>query len=87
MTDVNIGICLFLFVGACFGFVTFSKRHLFSEGPHKSEDSDQTSLLKSRIFWVMICTWLWPIMVMTGINSAWILSKRKKQIQKNSQQI
>jgi len=27
----------------------------------------------------MVCTFLWPIMILTGINSAWILAKRKRQ--------
>jgi hypothetical protein len=77
-----IFICLFLFFGACFGFVTYSQRHLFSEGPRKATDSDQTSPLEGRVFWVMVCTFLWPIMVITRINTAWILYKRKKQSQK-----
>jgi hypothetical protein len=78
MTDAYIFICLFLIFGACFGFATYSKRHLFSEGPHKADDSHQTALLEGRIFWIVLCTLLWPIMVITGINTAWILFKRKK---------
>jgi hypothetical protein len=27
----------------------------------------------------MVCTFLWPIMILTGLNSAWILAKRKRQ--------
>jgi hypothetical protein len=27
----------------------------------------------------MVCTFLWPIMVLTGLNSARILAKRKRQ--------
>lgn len=76
-------ICSFLFLGMCFGFVTFTHRHLFSEGPDKAQDADPDSLLKSRFMWVMVCTWLWPIMVFTGINTAWILSKRRKKTQKS----
>ena len=82
MTNANTFICLFLFLGTCFGFATYSYRHLFSEGPQRAQESDSSSFLESRVFWIMVCTWLWPIMVITGINTAWILSKRKKQAQK-----
>jgi len=50
MTYEFIAICLYLFFGMCFGFVTFPYRHLFSEGPEKPENSDQTSPLEGRIF-------------------------------------
>lgn len=82
MTNAYTFICLFLIFGASFGFATYSKRHLFSEGPQKANDSDQASSLKGRIFWIVLCTLLWPIMVITGINTAWILFKRKQQSQK-----
>jgi hypothetical protein len=74
-----IVISLFLFLGICFGLLTFSHRHLFSEGPDKAANSDQASLLEGRIFWVMVCTCLWPIMVVTGLHSVWILAKRQKK--------
>ena len=77
-------IGLYLFFDICFGFVTFPYRHLFSEGPEKPENSDLASPLEGRVFWVLICTWLWPIMVITGLNTVWVLAKRKKQDQKNS---
>ena len=81
MTYEFIVIGLYLFFGICFGFVTFPYRHLFSEGP---ENSDLALPLEGRVFWVLICTWLWPIMVLTGLNTAWVLAKRKKHAQKNS---
>ena len=87
MTSELIVICLYLFFGVCFGFVTYPYRHFFSEGPEKSKNSDQSSPLEGRVFGVLICTWLWPIMVITGLNTAWILSKRKKQAQKNSNSV
>ena len=58
------------------------KDTFFSEGPQKVNDSDQTSSLGAHIFWVMVCTLLWPIMVITGINTAWILFKRKQHSHK-----
>jgi hypothetical protein len=82
MTNAYAFISLYLIFGTFFGFATYSKRHLFSEGPLKAKDSDQTSSLGGRIFWVMVCTLLWPIMVITGINTAWILFKRKQRSQK-----
>jgi hypothetical protein len=39
MTDTTF-ISLFILFGACFGFVTFSQRHLFSEGPHTAKELD-----------------------------------------------
>lgn len=79
---MNAYIFTFLVVGACFGLATFSHRHLFSEGPHQAEDALPGSSLASRAFWAMVCTFLWPVMIVTGINSAWILAKRKNQTTK-----
>ena len=78
---MNSYIALFLAIGACFGLATFSCRHLFSEGPHKAEDSTQTPSLVERTFWTMVCTFLWPIMLLTGVNTAWVLAKRTRQLQ------
>ena len=80
----NLVIFIYILVGAGFGLASFPYRNLFSEGPEKVNDSEQTSLLRGRLFWVLVCTWLWPIMVLTGINTARIISKRKRKIQKNS---
>ena len=82
MANAYSFISLYLIFGALFGFATYSKRYLFSEGPQKAKDPDQPSSLKGYIFWIMVCTLLWPIMVITGINTAWILYKRKQQSQK-----
>ena len=78
MSIENIVIPAYLFLGLCFGFASFAHRHLFSEGPDKVSNAEHSSILEGRTFWIMICTWLWPIMVFTGINSAVILAKRKK---------
>jgi hypothetical protein len=78
VTYEQILISTYLFLGICFGWATFSNRHLFSEGPDKEAQAEQGSVLKGRIFWTLICTWLWPFMVFTGINTAVILAKRKK---------
>ncbi len=76
---LNIYIYLFLLFGAVFGLSTFSYQHIFSEGPHKSETAEGGSTLGARVLWAMVCTFLWPIMILTGLNSAWILTKRKRQ--------
>jgi hypothetical protein len=75
--DETVVIFMYLGLGACFGWLTFSHRHLFSEGPDLASKSDPKSGLGGRLFWIMICTWLWPVMIFTGINTAWVLSKRK----------
>ncbi len=80
MTDTTV-IILFMLFGACFGFATFSQRHLFSEGPHTAKESDENPFFESRVFWVLLCASLWPIMVPTRIHTAWLLHKRRKQAQ------
>ena len=76
---MNAYIAFFLITGAFFGAATFPNRHLFSEGPHAPEATAHPPSLASRTFWVMVCTFLWPIMLLTGVNTAWILAKRKRQ--------
>jgi len=76
---VNIYIYLFLLFGAVFGLTTFSYRHIFSEGPHQIESTEAAHSLGSRVLWAMVCTFLWPIMVLTGLNSARIMARRKRQ--------
>jgi hypothetical protein len=78
-TDLNIYIVLFLSFGAVFGLSTYSYQHIFSEGPYKVDPAQGGSTLGSRLLWAMVCTFLWPIMILTGLNSAWILAKRKRQ--------
>jgi hypothetical protein len=74
---VNLYIMTFLLIGASFGLVSFPNRHLFSEGPSRSEAAVGTQW-SARLFWAAVCTFLWPIMLLTGFHSAWILAKRKR---------
>lgn len=76
---LNIYIYLFLLFGLVFGLSSFSYRHIFSEGPHQVETPEAGSNLGSRVLWALVCTFLWPIMVLTGLNSARILAKRKRE--------
>ena len=74
---MNLYIVMFLVFGLCFGLVSFSNRHLFSEGPCKLEDLKTNNSTGSWIFWIFMCALLWPVMVITGINSAVVLAKRR----------
>jgi hypothetical protein len=74
-------ISLFILFGACFGFATFSQRDLFSEGPQTTKALEDNPFFESRVFWILLCASLWPIMVLTRIHTAWLLHKRRKQAQ------
>lgn len=74
---MNLPIALFLVFGFCFGLATYSNRHLFSEGPRRRRDERERDPLDGRLMWTLICTLLWPLMVLTGLNSWWILSRRR----------
>ena len=74
---MNWPIALFLIFGFCFGLVTYSNRHLFSEGRTKRRDNSENDLLDGRVMWTLTCTMLWPVMVLTGLNTWWILSRRR----------
>ncbi len=79
---MNLYIVTFLLIGACFGLGSSSRRHLFSEGPTRATSLDtESSPRAARVFWVMVCTFLWPIMLLAGLNSAWILARRKRREQ------
>jgi hypothetical protein len=62
-------ILLFLAFGALFGLATYSRRHLFSEGTtaRRNVASDP---LDTRLMWTLICSCLWPLMIVTGTYSA-----------------
>jgi hypothetical protein len=75
VTTTTIVVFLaFLAFGACFGLATFSRRHLFSEGPSRSgEGGDEDDTLAQRLIWVLSCSALWPLMLLTGAISLWRL--------------
>ncbi len=74
---MNIYIGLFLALGLFFGLATFTRRHLFSEGPHQPTAEKGRTDKAALTFWVLVCTFLWPIMVVSGLNTAWVLARRK----------
>lgn len=65
---------IFLVFGACFGLATYSHRHLFSEGSTRPAEPGSDSLA-GRLMWALVCTFLWPLMALTGMLSAWRLSR------------
>ena len=74
---MTLGIVLYLAFGACFGLATFTHRHLFSEGPTTRVESDPGDVANGRAMWMLICTFLWPVMALTGVHSLWLLSRRR----------
>jgi ATP/ADP translocase len=76
-TVLTTPIVLFLLFGALFGLVTFPNRHLFSEGPTTRDESGSAGALRARLGWTLLCTMLWPIMVLTGLHSIWLLARRR----------
>ena len=75
---MNAWIVMYLLFGTSFGAATFTHRHLFSEGPRKPDEPPGGPSVGSHVFWLMVCTWLWPIMALTGLNTALILAKRRR---------
>lgn len=74
---MNLYIATFLLAGALFGLFSYSNRHLFSEGPHKADAPSAQNDFGPRLYWGLVCTFLWPILLLTGLNSLVILSRRK----------
>ena len=71
---MNLYIAAFLALGCVFGLATFTNRHLFSEGPEGGAPDGGKG---AWFFWVAMSTLLWPILVLSGLNTAWVLAKRK----------
>lgn len=74
---MTLPIALFLLFGALFGWVTFPKRHLFSEGPQSRDEAGSSGALRARLVWALLCSLLWPIMALTGLHSVWLLARRR----------
>jgi hypothetical protein len=75
---MNAYILSYLVFGVCFGVVSFSRRNLFSEGPTRPVVGSEATQFQKRAFWALLCTFLWPILLLTGLYSAWILRKRRR---------
>jgi thiosulfate reductase cytochrome b subunit len=72
----------FLAFGACFGLATFSRRHLFSEGPSRQGHAGDNTLVQ-RVIWVLVCSGLWPLMALTGVVSLWRLRSARVQVRRD----
>lgn len=66
---VTTPIVLFFLFGAAFGLATGSNQHLFSEGRARPAEAGTPVSLGSRVLWVLICSCLWPILLLTGAVS------------------
>jgi hypothetical protein len=75
VTTTTIVVFLaFVAFGACFGLATFSRRHLFSEGPSRAgQAGDKDDTPAQRVIWVLSCSALWPLMLLTGAVALWRL--------------
>ena len=83
MTTTTIVLFLaFLAFGAGFGLATFSRRHLFSEGPSRQGHSGDDTLAQ-RVIWVLVCSGLWPLMALTGLVSLWRLRRVRVQARRD----
>lgn len=60
-------IVTFLMAGALFGLATYSRRHLFNEGPRRPTGPGASDALDSRFMWVLFCSCLWPLFTLSGL--------------------
>jgi hypothetical protein len=67
----DLAIPLFLATGFVFGLATYPWRHLFGEGPPDRRTADPSDGLKGRAFWVVVCTFLWPLQLVGGLHGLW----------------
>lgn len=70
---MNIFIVSYLLFGATFGVLTSAHQHYFSEGSTRRDKQG------NRVLWAMICSFLWPLMALTGLYSWWRLAVRAKR--------
>lgn len=70
---MNLFIIAFLAFGALFGVATGREQHRFSEGTTSRDKQG------NRVLWVMICTFLWPLMALNGLHTWWRLSRRPRR--------
>jgi hypothetical protein len=64
-------ILAFVAIGAAFGWLTFAQRHHFSEGSSRPSPDDGAW---QRAGWVLTCSLLWPLMVVSGAFG-WLLRR------------
>ncbi len=67
---MTTALVFFFAFGACFGLASWSHRHLFSEGHTRRGAPGEDDGWGSRLMWVLLCSGLWPLMLLTGAYSA-----------------
>jgi len=70
-------IVLFFVLGALFGLATAGSQHLFSEGAVRRGEDAVPYSRGSRVLWVLICSCLWPIFLLTGAPTLWRLARAR----------
>jgi Ca2+/H+ antiporter len=73
---LTVALALYVVFGTLFGVATHSHRHLFSEGHTKRSASDDKDPLQSLFAWTLLCSALWPLMLLTGMFSWWVKRPR-----------
>lgn len=61
-------------IGLLFGLLTYPTRHLYSEGPTRPDratDATAGQALGSRVFWLLMASYSWPLMLLTRAFSWW----------------
>lgn len=64
---MNWYILSFMLVGALFGALTYTNRHLFSEAWVKRTDGRQPDFIDSRLWWTMQSCFFWPLALCAGV--------------------
>lgn len=61
-------------LGLLFGLLTYPTRHLYSEGPTRPGNAVATTgaQLGGRVFWALMASYLWPVMIATRGYTAWV---------------
>jgi hypothetical protein len=68
----------FVLLGLAFGLLSASRRHWFSEGVTRPDADDPRGERRERALWVLLCSLLWPLMLLTGLHSWWLMSRRAR---------
>ncbi len=58
---------MFPVAGVVFGLATYSRRHLFNEGPARPGGLGPRDPLDGRVMWVVLCSCLWPLFTLSGL--------------------
>jgi hypothetical protein len=68
----------FALFGAVFGLASYPWRHLFSEGATPPAEGEDPHPVSGRLGWALLCSGLWPLMVLTGLHSWWRIARKRR---------